>query len=78
MAVLHKKTDEGNRAADDAGPSCPTAGRARGLTRGGPLAVAVSVRRQTPSEERRFGAALQLLLSELVRQPTGRAGDVHD
>lgn len=39
------------------------------------LAVAVSVRQQTPEEERRFHAALHLFLSEIVRQQLGRQGN---
>jgi hypothetical protein len=36
--------------------------------------MAVALRRQTPEEERRFSAAFQLLLVELVRQQLGREG----
>lgn len=38
------------------------------------LKLAVTVRPQTPEEGRRFGAALDLFLSELVRQQLHRAG----
>jgi hypothetical protein len=37
-----------------------------------PMAIAISVRQQTPEEERRCAAAVQLLLTELVRQQLGR------
>ena len=39
-----------------------------------PIAVAVSIRRQTSDEERRYKAALQLFLTEVVRQHLGRHG----
>jgi len=34
--------------------------------------VTVAVRRQTPEERRRFDAALELLLTEMVRQEIAR------
>jgi hypothetical protein len=36
--------------------------------------IVVAVRRQTLEEERRFTAALDLLLTEMVRQHSGRGG----
>jgi hypothetical protein len=43
-----------------------------------PTGVTVAVRRQTPQEQRRFEAALELLLTELVRRKiAGREGEEH-
>jgi hypothetical protein len=39
-----------------------------------PTKIAVTVRQQTPEEERRTAAAVQLLLTELVRQQLGCEG----
>ena len=41
-------------------------------------AVAAVARRQTPEEERRFGAAVDALLSELVRRGLGRRGESNE
>lgn len=35
--------------------------------RRGPLDVAVAIRRQTPEEQRRFNAAFEVFLAEMVR-----------
>jgi hypothetical protein len=37
-----------------------------------PLNISVSFRRQTPEEQRQFGAAFNVFLNELVRQQLGR------
>jgi hypothetical protein len=39
-----------------------------------PMEIAVTVRQQTPEEERQCNAAIQLLLTELVRQQLGCEG----
>ena len=41
-------------------------------------AVTVSIRRQTPAEHRRFEAALQLLLTQMVRQEIARRKDTNE
>lgn len=52
--------------------------RPHSSNRQNPIAVVVSVRRQTSDEERRYRAALQLFLTEIVRQHLGRNGDRHE
>lgn len=39
-----------------------------------PITIAATVRRQTPEEERQCNAAIQLLLTEIVRQALGCEG----
>ncbi len=39
-----------------------------------PIKIAVKMRQQTPEEERQSNAAIQLLLTELVRQQMGCEG----
>jgi hypothetical protein len=52
--------------------------RGRSASAGPAPAVAAVVRRQTPEEERRFGAAVDALLSELVRRGMGRRGECNE
>lgn len=40
-------------------------------------ALSLSLRPQTPQEQKRFGAAMELLITELVRQQLGRQGESH-
>ncbi len=55
----------------DAAADCPRLQKETSRHRRGsrqPVAVAVSVRRQTPEEERQMEAVIDLFLSETVRQ----------
>ena len=42
------------------------------------IRLSVRLRRQTPHQERRFDAAIDALLSELVRREIGRRGETHE
>ena len=72
--MVRKGKSATGRNAVDHGPRFQKEATCHRLVGQRPLAVAVSVRRQTPEEERRFTAALNLLVAELVRQHLGRGG----
>ena len=66
--MARKTTSDNGRKAVADGPRLQTeASRPRGDGRK-PVAVAVSVRRQTPEEERQMEAVIDLFLAETVRQ----------
>ncbi len=66
--MARKKTSDNGRKTAADGPRLQTeASRPRRDGRK-PVAVAVSVRRQTPEEERQMEAVIDLFLAETVRQ----------
>ena len=54
----------------------PREGQTRSARCGRRIGMAVATRRQTAQEQRRFEAALELLLTELVRQEIARGRTV--
>jgi hypothetical protein len=53
-------------------------GRAIEAPIGRGIRLSVRLQRQTPHQERRLDAAIDALLSELVRREIGRRGETHD
>ena len=65
-----------NKAESEGHPARGTEARPAAADRRG-IQLVIRQRRQTPQEERRCNAAIDALLSELVRQEMGREGSTH-
>jgi hypothetical protein len=67
-----------NREVENKGKPREGADRPMGVPIGRGIHMTVRLRRQAPEQERRFRAAVDALLSELVRRKMGRRGECNE